>query len=180
MASLPANPFTEWTYRERRALLGLSVGAIAITRLGLVPDSIPPMGIHDLAGAQREGLVTLLLVVTFYFLVMFLLYATSDFLKWRADIKHEELVLMAEQQAGAPNVSSLAMAATVPKPPALIEQTLRRRETIKKQKLISEAKKSHWFLIGTPVFWFRVSTDAGLPLGIGLYALWCLWHWTPQ
>ena len=93
------DPFKDRTYRERRALLGFSAASIAITYLGLVPDSIPTLGLQQLTEAQRSGLVTMLFWLVTYFLVAFLVYAVADFVKWRADVREAKILLAADKAA---------------------------------------------------------------------------------
>jgi hypothetical protein len=76
------DPLSEVTRRERKAFLGLSILAIAVIKANLIPNKISAFGV-EIDHVNRGELVTLLTVVVFYFLMVFIAYAFSDFLGWR-------------------------------------------------------------------------------------------------
>jgi hypothetical protein len=63
-------------------LLGISVLSIFVARTGLVPSSIPALGI-DLLQANQHDLLFIMAVVVGYFEVGFFLYGLTDFLSWQ-------------------------------------------------------------------------------------------------
>ena len=99
MASLQANPFSDRTYREKRALLGVATAAIALVEARLVPDKVSPLGVEHLTPDARAVLVRLLLGVVFYFVFVFVLRAVVDCIQWRVALQHEEAQLNAERTA---------------------------------------------------------------------------------
>lgn len=76
------DPLTEVTRKERRALLGMSVLGIALVKTGFVPTKISALGI-EFSQADQKSILTILAFVVIYFLVAFVVYATTDFLTWR-------------------------------------------------------------------------------------------------
>jgi hypothetical protein len=189
MPSIPVNPFNDWTYRERRALLGFSAAAIAMTRLGLVPDAIVPLGVHDLTTYQRGGLITSLLVLIVYFLGMFVLYAATDLLRWWGGIQEEELELVAERAAHS-DIEGVLADKTDPElrrvgqsgnfiDQARVEHEIQRIRLRAKGAALDAAKQSPWFRLGNPASWARVFVDSVFPIVVGLVALSHLWRWQP-
>jgi hypothetical protein len=77
-----ADPLTDVTRKERRALLGVALLSFVIARTGLSPTEITSLGIK-FAAADQRALLAVLAAVTGYFLVAFVVYAASDFLAWR-------------------------------------------------------------------------------------------------
>ena len=80
-ATVLRDPLSEVTRKERLYLLGTSMVGIAILRTGLVPTQISALGI-EFQRADQQTFLFLLGLVVFYFLVAFVVYATSDFLAW--------------------------------------------------------------------------------------------------
>ena len=69
------------TRNERRALLGASFVALAITLGGLIPERISAFDVEISATAQSK-LLLLLAGVLAYFILAFLLYGYSDYRAW--------------------------------------------------------------------------------------------------
>ena len=76
------DPLSDVTRRERKAFLGLSVLAIAVIKANLIPSELSAFGVK-IDNVRRDWLITLLTAVVFYFLMVFIAYALSDFLGWR-------------------------------------------------------------------------------------------------
>lgn len=76
------DPLSEVTRKERRFLLGTSALGITLVKTGLVPTKIPAFGI-EFAHIEQRALLLIIALVTIYFLIAFVIYATSDFLAWR-------------------------------------------------------------------------------------------------
>ena len=76
------DPLSEVTRNERRFLLAVSIIAIALVRTGLVPSKISALGI-EFSQTDQKSLLSVLALVTLYFVVAFSLYASSDFIAWR-------------------------------------------------------------------------------------------------
>ncbi|MHB1051197.1 MAG: hypothetical protein ACYC09_14050 [Bacteroidota bacterium] len=73
---------SESTRKEKRALLGISVIAIAIVQTGLLPTKISALGIEFQLNDQR-ALLLLMVFVVVYFLIAFTMHASTDFIRWR-------------------------------------------------------------------------------------------------
>jgi len=73
---------SEVTHRERRALLGTSVLAVALVKASLLPSEITALGVK-LAASDQKSLLVLLGFVILYFLGAFLVYGSSDLVAWR-------------------------------------------------------------------------------------------------
>jgi len=76
------DPLSEITRRERRALLGLSVVAVAMAKVPVVPEKISALGIEFTLKNQQTFLSIYALVLA-YFLAAFLVYALTDYISWR-------------------------------------------------------------------------------------------------
>jgi hypothetical protein len=79
---LLGDPLKDVTRKERRALLGVSVVALLVARTGVLPTKIESIGI-DFTIGNKASLLLLLSAIVGYFLVMFLVYAVSDFVAWQ-------------------------------------------------------------------------------------------------
>ncbi len=80
------DPLTEVTRKERRALLGGSLFAVAVAQSGLLPTEIAALGVK-LAAADQRNLLLLIAIACTYYLLAFLTYAASDFTAWQAAIR---------------------------------------------------------------------------------------------
>ena len=76
------DPLSEVTRRERTTLLGVSAIGIIIAKSGLVPSKISALGI-DFDRADQTAILRMLSGVAVYFLVAFVIYASSDLIAWR-------------------------------------------------------------------------------------------------
>jgi uncharacterized membrane protein (DUF106 family) len=74
-------PLSETTRRERRSLLGFSVLGLLISWSGAVPESIPALGITT-EDFDPAVLLWVLIMMLFYYMFAFVLYALSDYLNW--------------------------------------------------------------------------------------------------
>ena len=76
------DPLTEISRRERRNLLATSAVALMIVITGFVPTKISALGV-EFSAADQRGLLWVLALVVFYFLLAFVVYALTDFVTWR-------------------------------------------------------------------------------------------------
>lgn len=78
------DPLREVTRKERRSLLGISAIALLIgwTHARVVPSKIENFGITDLTAPDRSVLLWLFLWIVGYYFVAFVVYASTDFLKY--------------------------------------------------------------------------------------------------
>ena len=183
MASLPANPFSDRTYREKRALLGVATAAIALVEARLVPEKIPALGVEQLTVDARIMLVVLLFGILCYFSFAFVLYAVVDYIEWRGALQQQEAELNAEMSAHqkvgesltSGNASGVGEAYKV-----WLEHELANVRLTAKQEELERARASRWVRATTPAAWTRLFFDFGFPVVWTGSALWCLWNWTPS
>jgi hypothetical protein len=83
---------SETTRKERKALLGVSLAAMVIAKTGLIPSKIENLGI-EFSSQDRATLLYLIVVAVVYFLTAFVIYAWSDFVRWRLSIHRTTLGL---------------------------------------------------------------------------------------
>src|SRR5437762_2235765 len=142
------DPLSEVTRKERRFLLGISIIAIALVRTGLVPSRISALGI-EFSQTDQKSLLSILALVTLYFLVAFSLYAISDFVAWRLAFV-EALKEWSAQQA---------------------EFVTSRQEEIRADIYRKHAVRFRYVsLLAGPVSFFRAIFEFLLPLLVGVYA----------
>lgn len=92
------DPLSDVTRAERKMLLGLSAVGLVIARSGLVPSRISALGI-EFDRADQSALLGMLAAVIVYFLVAFVVYATSDFVAWRVAFRNAVLSSQREYEA---------------------------------------------------------------------------------
>ena len=97
------DPLSETTRKERRALLGLSVIAVAIVKVPIIPEKISALGIEFTLRNQQTFLSIYALVLV-YFLAAFLVYALTDYISWR-----RARVILHQQYARQTIASNLAL-----------------------------------------------------------------------
>ena len=76
------DPLSETTRRERRALLGLSVIAVAMVKVPVIPEKISALGI-EFSLKNQQTFLSIYALVLIYFLMAFLVYALTDYISWR-------------------------------------------------------------------------------------------------
>ncbi|NVL90859.1 MAG: hypothetical protein HWN69_07700 [Desulfobacterales bacterium] len=81
------DPLSEVSRRDRKFLLGSSILGITIVKAGFVPTKISALGI-EFAKTDQNSLLLVLGIIILYFLIAFLIYASSDFLIWRLSYFH--------------------------------------------------------------------------------------------
>lgn len=87
MPSIPARILVdevlqEITKKKRKYLLGFSIVLVATIKGGIVPTSIPALGIQ-LSPVNQESLLILVGFIVAYYLIGFMVYSISDFVAWR-------------------------------------------------------------------------------------------------
>jgi len=155
-----ADPLTELTRKERRTLLVVALVDIAVIKVGLVPTKIAALGIEfDKAGQQ--SLLTILALVTIYFLVAYVLYAISDFITWRRAILEETLAAYSLDAPGVPE----------PKEEIFSGPLGERSEAIWISRMNAYTRS---FFLARPVSFARALFDFALPVLVGGYATYLL------
>ena len=76
------DPLSEVTRKERRALLGVSVLSLFISKAGMMPSEITALGVK-LGQTDQHAFLNGMSLVVGYFLVAFILYGLSDFIAWK-------------------------------------------------------------------------------------------------
>ena len=76
------DPLTELTRKERKALLGVAILGVAIAQTGIVPAKINALGI-EFTKTDQQSLLFIIGLVIAYFLIAFVIYAWSDFLRFQ-------------------------------------------------------------------------------------------------
>ncbi|MBM9606244.1 hypothetical protein [Desulfopila inferna] len=90
-------PLNETTRRTRRNLLAAAVIGIVITKVGLVPSKISAFGIK-FTQANQKSLLVLLSLIIIYFLIIFIVYVSSELVAWQIAFRSKELVQGARGQ----------------------------------------------------------------------------------
>lgn len=139
------DPRSEVTRKERRTLLGASAIGILILRTGLVPSKIAALGI-EFNQADQKALLGALGAIVVYFLVAFMIYASSDLVAWRVAI-HYALV---DRQAE-------------------VEKEMRQheREGLEVERI---GRRATLVVLARPTSLVRAVFEFGVPVLIGLYA----------
>lgn len=76
------NPLSEETRKERWHLLLISAVSITIVKTGLIPTKISALGI-EFSQTNQRTLLNILIAITVYFALAFVIYALSDFWTYR-------------------------------------------------------------------------------------------------
>lgn len=76
------DPLSDVTRQERKYLLGISFIAITIVKAGIIPTKVPALGV-EFGKTDQQSLLWAVGLITAYFLIAFVVYASSDFLVWR-------------------------------------------------------------------------------------------------
>ena len=84
--SLLRDALSEVARKERRSLLGISLFGITLKIGGMVPSKIPSLGI-EFQLANQQALLLIVASIILYFIVAFIIYAASDYLSWKLEIK---------------------------------------------------------------------------------------------
>lgn len=159
--SLLRDALSEVARKERRSLLGISLFGITLKNSGMVPSKIPSLGIEFQLADQQ----TLLLIVAFiilYFIVAFIIYAASDYLSWKLEIKSWVL-----EKTVSENEEFYHYHNYCPQPGSCDEEIERDRGKLHKNYRI-------YFRLVAPTSIVRALFDFGLPIAVGAYALFLL------
>ena len=157
--SLLRDALSEVARKARRSLLGISLIGITLKISGMVPSKIPSLGI-EFKLADQQKLLLIVAFIILYFIVAFIIYAASDYLSWKLEIKRWELEkIVSENEEYFHNPSP---------PPGSCD------EEIERDKGKSHKKYRIYFRLVVPTSIVRVLFDFGLPIAVGAYALFLL------
>ena len=126
---------------------------------GMVPSKIPSLGIEFQLADQRYLLI-LVASIIFYFIVAFIIYAASDYLSWKLEIKSWAL-----EKAISENEEVYRIYCPQPGTP---EKEIE-RDVGKLHK-----KNRLYFRLVAPTSIVRALFDFGLPIAVGACALFLL------
>lgn len=161
--ALEEEPLSEFSRKERRALLGFSVLALMIALCDLIPQKISALGV-EITGTQQGYLKWVFFGLIVYFLVAFSISGLQDWLAWRGRI-HEGLSADMKEGYESQAVSQGRM------------QAPNHSYTPGKQlwkEAWKEVESFHPIKIAWRLYWIRVGFEFLIPLGVGLIALYCL------
>lgn len=146
------DPLSQVTRNERRNLLGASAIGIVIVKTGLIPSKISALGI-EFTQTDRRSLLLAIAAIVGYFLLAFLVYASSDLLAWRVSFQKALLdsLLSPSQDTD------------------ISEDELRKR-----MKTIGPNLRSFWFEMAKPISFVRAIFEFVVPILIGGYAIYML------
>ena len=157
--SLLRDALSDVTRKERRSLLGISLFGITLSIGGMVPSKIPSLGIV-FRPADQQTLLIIVAVIVFYFIVTFIIYAASDYLSWKLEIKSwaiEKVISESEEvyrnycpQPGTPD------------------------EEVERDIGKLHKKNRFYFRKVAPLSIFRALFDFGFPIVFGAFALFLL------
>ena len=150
------DPLSDVTRRERRSLLAASVVGVTMVKTGLVPEKISALGV-ELSKVNQRSLLIVLASMTLYFLIAFILYASSDFLAWRLSLFESLGQIYVKRRKWI----------TV-KEAATDEDTLM-------DEFYRENKLRYFFLLSHPISLLRAVLDFLVPVVFGVYAVLILW-----
>lgn len=146
------DPLSEVTRRERRALLGTSLLALAVVKASLLPSEITALGVK-LAASDQKSLLILLGFVILYFLGAFLVYGGSDLVAWR----------VAQRETLRETIRRLRFGDEGEREQGVMFEI--EREFNQRQGAMYVTS----FLVG-PVSTFRATFDFAFPLAFGVFA----------
>jgi hypothetical protein len=148
---LLGDPLAEVTRRERRMLLGVSLLGVVLVKTGLIPTKISALGV-EFDKTDQQALLNILAFVTLYFLVAFVIYATSDFLAWRRSLLTYHVERMREN--------------------ARLRRELKPEHLEQEQAILWELDRSTLlFSMIRPVSTVRALFEFVLPIVFGVYAI---------
>jgi len=157
--SLLRDALSEVARKERRSLLGISLFGITLKIGGMVPSKIPSLGI-EFQLANQQALLLIVASIILYFIVAFIIYAASDYLSWKLEIKSWAL-----EKAVSENEEVYHY--YCPQPGTCEEEIERDMGKLHKKYRI-------YFRLVAPTSIVRALFDFGLPLAVGASALFLL------
>jgi hypothetical protein len=177
---LLGDPLGDVTRKERRMLLVVSVIAIALIKIGLMPTKITALGV-EFTETNQQALLWIVSMINVYFLFAFVIYATADFFVWqkilleeyRAEMKRHydeetELLRKEESEMYGPQVSGDNYFDNELK---AIEDKIENIEN-QFQRKFKNLKRMSWY-----VSLFRAFFEFGLPVVVGIYSVFLLWKY---
>ena len=151
------DPLSEVTRKERKFLLGISIIAITLVKAGIVPTKLSALGV-EFGKTDQQSLLWVLGLITLYFLIAFVIYASSDFLAWRLAFRQAFRRSLKERwEAELKGDDS--------------DKRLREYEQDIRMKMSNRVV----FLLSGPVSFIRALFEFLLPVVIGVYTIILVW-----
>ncbi len=151
------DPLSEVARKERKFLLGSSILGITLVKAGFVPTKISALGV-EFAKTDQNSLLSVLGIIVLYFLIAFLIYATSDFVVWQRSFSRalkDSMLNKWKSEAEKDPIMEMSH---------YIEDFLRRRFPY------------HLILgLSSPISLLRAIFEFLLPLIVGIYAIIIVW-----
>ena len=158
------DPLSEVTRNERRVLLGVSIIGIALVKTGLVPSKISALGI-EFSQTDQKSFLLILALVALYFTAAFTVYAASDFIAWRLAFRGAvRAVYERKWQQDVERKRAKAAGQEWDDP-----KEFRRR--LPTNRLLA--------YLSLPTMLIRATLEFLLPILVGVYAVFALWHAPP-
>jgi|SRR5882724_1705705 len=155
------DPLSEVTRKERKFLLGVSIGTMVLTSMHEKITRIPSIETAELSvGSQRAILIALASVVA-YALVAFVIYAWTDFVSWRQTIAKSDVDLLDKMLYPVDPMSSNEVFGS-PNPA--------HREELKAAQNLALGRNSKWSDWARRVSIWRAGWDFSLPIIVGATA----------
>jgi hypothetical protein len=147
------------TRTKRKVLLGVSLLGLAMVKASIVPKKISALGV-DLEPPNQEALLVLMSLVIIYFLVAFLVYGMSDFIRWRKQVSmfYEE------------NIRKFSLRFVIPDEEPPVKPVTGLEGLIKN----AENQVRFWKALSPKASIIRAGFDFLLPVVVSTYAIYCL------
>lgn len=142
------DPLSQVTRNERRLLLGVSMVAITLVKTGLVPSKISALGI-EFTKTDQKSLLSIVALITAYFVVAFTIYALADFIAWRLAFRAALRESFAQRRKREAEVQN--------KDEQYFYERLARERVV--------------FILSKPVSLIRAVFEFLLPILVGIYAI---------
>jgi len=152
---LLGDPLNEVTRQERKTLLGIAIVGVAIAKTGLVPAKISALGIEFNETDQRSLLIVIAAVIL-YFLIAFVVYASTDFLKWRIAYYEAHREHLRERIHRD-------------------EDELNRHFEVEEELHRRLPREYMFFLFSRPASLARALFEFGVPVAVGIYSVIVVW-----
>lgn len=152
------DPLSDVTRKERKFLLGISVLSITLVKAGIMPTKLTVLGV-EFGKTDQQSLLWVLGLITLYFLIAFMIYASSEFLAWRMDFYHAYMELLSK------------FFGTVGTSIEIAPEKLREYETNYRKRLSNRII----FVLSGPVSILRAIFEFLLPVVVGVYTIILVW-----
>jgi len=173
------DPLSELTRRERKMLLAVSGIGVVVAKTGLIPTQIESLGL-TFSSDDQSVIARCLAVLIGYFLLIFIVYGWSDYLRWRVslqqamrDVEIDEIRRARSERRAEPVAPASRFVGVDP-------------ELIRIQAAASHARQltpiltrfgraTRWMRLATPTTMVvRGAVEFVLPVPVAIYAVWCV------